>query len=94
MPHWLGFGSYVLVTGGTGLVGAHVVDNLLNRGIRVRAVARSKAKAERMLQARPQHANLLDFSFIDDLTSPGAFDEAAKGIDGVIHIASVSPDVL
>lgn len=80
----------MLVTGSTGLVGAHVVDNLLKRGIRVRAIARSKAKADRMLKSRPQYAQLLEFEFIDDLTTPGVFDNAVKGIDGVIHIASVS----
>lgn len=82
---------YVLVTGATGFVGAHVVDNLLSRGIKVRAVARSKAKAEKMLAARKQYATLLEFYYIDDLSTPGVFDDAVKGgVDGVIHLASVS----
>lgn len=66
------------------------MDNLLNRGVRVRAVARSRTKAEQMLKARPQFKKLLDFYYIDDLTSKGVFDDAVRGIDGVIHIASVS----
>ncbi|KAI1637000.1 dihydroflavonol-4-reductase [Biscogniauxia mediterranea] len=80
--------SYVLVTGATGLVGAHVVDNLLRKGIKVRAVARSKRKADLMKAARPQYASLLDFYFIDDLNTPGVFDDAVKDVDGIIHIAS------
>ena len=80
--------SYVLVTGATGLVGSHVVDNLLSKGFKVRAVARSKRKAEAMLATRAKHASQLDFCFIEDLTSPGVFDNAVKGVDGVIHIAS------
>ena len=82
--------SYVLVTGATGLIGNHVVDSLLKKGIRVRAVVRSKQKAEHMLATRQNYASKLDFYFIDDLTTPGVFDEAVKDVDGVIHPASVS----
>lgn len=82
--------SYILVTGSTGLVGSHVVDNLLRKGYKVRAVARSKQKADAFLSARAQYASKLDFYFIENLTDPGAFDEAVKDIDGVIHVASVS----
>ncbi|KAJ3580226.1 hypothetical protein NPX13_g337 [Xylaria arbuscula] len=79
--------SYVLVTGATGLVGAHVVNNLLSKGFRVRAVARSKDKADALLAAMP-NSSRLDFFFIEDLTDPIAFDGAMKDIDGVIHLAS------
>lgn len=80
----------MLVTGATGLVGSHVVDNLLQKGFRVRAVARSKAKADAFCRVRPQYSSTLEFCFIEDLTDAGAFDEAVKDVDGVIHIASVS----
>ncbi|KAI4596368.1 hypothetical protein KJ359_005497 [Pestalotiopsis sp. 9143b] len=80
--------SHVLVTGATGLVGSHVVDNLLKKGIKVRAVARSKAKADAFCSARQQHSSALTFCFIQDLTDAGAFDDAVKDVDGVIHIAS------
>lgn len=71
-------------------MGSHVVDNLLHKGFRVRAVARSKAKADAFRRARPQYSSTLEFCFIEDLTDAGAFDEAVKDMDGVIHIASVS----
>ncbi|KAI1389948.1 dihydroflavonol-4-reductase [Hypoxylon trugodes] len=80
--------AHVLVTGATGLVGSHVVDNLLRRGIKVRAVVRSKQKADSLLAARQEFASQLDFFFIDDLSTPGIFQDAVKGIDGAIHIAS------
>ncbi|KAI5926924.1 dihydroflavonol-4-reductase [Camillea tinctor] len=80
--------SHVLVTGATGFVGAHVVDSLLRKGIKVRAVARSKKKADLMKAARPQYTSLLDFYFIDDLNTPGIFDDAVKDVDGIIHVAS------
>lgn len=79
----------MLVTGATGFIGAHVVDNLLARGLRVRAVARSKAKADRMLESRSQYNSQLDFFFIDDLATPGVFDDALRNVEGVIHVASV-----
>lgn len=78
------------MTGATGLVGSHVVDTLLKRGIKVRAVARSKQKADLFTAARPQFASQLSFFFIDDLNTPGVFENAVKDIDGVIHVASVS----
>ncbi|KAH7140200.1 dihydroflavonol-4-reductase, partial [Dactylonectria estremocensis] len=79
----------VLVTGATGLVGAHVVHCLLRRDFKVRAVVRSKTKAQKMLDSFRELASRLDFYFIDDLTTPGVFQNATKDIDGVIHIASV-----
>ena len=82
--------SQVLVTGATGLVGSHVVDTLLRRGIKVRAVARSKQKADIFLAARSQYTSQLSFYFIDDLNTPGIFQDAVKDVDGVIHVASVS----
>ena len=84
------YSKFILVTGATGFVGAHIVDEALRRGYKVRAVARSTSKAERMIQDRPQYAGSLEFTFIDDLTTPGAFDNAIKGVDGVVHVASVS----
>lgn len=81
--------EYVLVTGATGFIGAHVVDNLLSRGLRVRGATRSLAKGDVMIKARPQHASSLDFVEIDDFASPGRLDDAVKGVDAVIHVASV-----
>lgn len=88
--------QYVLVTGATGFIGAHIVDQLLSRGIRVRGTTRSLAKGDTMIKARPQHAGKLDFVQIDDFDKlkdgkeqSSIFDEAVKGVDGIIHTASV-----
>ena len=79
----------MLVTGATGFIGAHVVDELLRRGIKVKGTTRSSSKARQMCQDRPEHANMLDFDVITDLAHPGVFDEAAQGVDAIIHVASV-----
>ncbi|KAJ5715393.1 uncharacterized protein N7483_012574 [Penicillium malachiteum] len=79
---------YVLVTGSTGFIGAHVVDNLLARGFSVRGSTRSAKKGEQMKAARPQYANKLDFVVVEDFTKTGVFDSVMEGIDAVIHVAS------
>lgn len=84
---------YVLLTGATGFIGAHVLDALLARpGLRVRIAARSPAKAEQLIAARPAHASRLDVVVVDDFASPNP-DIFAKalggGITGVVHVASV-----
>lgn len=81
--------SYVLVTGATGFIGAHVVDSLLKRGLKVRGATRSLQKGEQMKAARPQYASKLDFVQVKDFTNVGVFDNLIDGIDAVIHVASV-----
>ncbi|KAL3468143.1 hypothetical protein BJX64DRAFT_84985 [Aspergillus heterothallicus] len=78
----------VLVTGATGFIGAHIVDALLARGLRVRGATRSPAKGAAMLKARPQYADKLEFVQIDDFEKPGGLEDAVRGVDGVVHTAS------
>ncbi len=80
--------KYVLVTGGTGFLGAHVVDNLLSRGLRVRLAVRNLSKGEAIRDARPQYASKLDLSQVADFTANASFEEAVKDVDGIIHVAS------
>lgn len=83
----------MLVTGASGFIGAHVVDALLSRGLKVRGTTRSPAKGKVMIRARPQYESSLDFVQVGDFgdaAGDALFSEAVKGVDGIIHVASVS----
>jgi len=71
----------VLVTGGSGLVGSHVIEALRSRGTSVRALVRpaSRAAVERLgADAVP-----------GDVTDPAAWRAAALGVRGIVHAAAV-----
>ncbi|NUQ98383.1 MAG: NAD-dependent epimerase/dehydratase family protein [Streptomyces sp.] len=80
----------VLVTGGSGFVGCHLVDRLLERGYRVRTTVRSvanSAKAAPLTALQDRFPGRLEI-FEADLLVDGAFDEAMKGCEVVFHVAS------
>lgn len=80
---------YVLVTGATGFIGAHVLDDLLARGLKVRVAVRSEAKGQALRQARQQQSDRMDVVLIDDFKEASAtLDNAVRGVDGIIHVAS------
>ena len=79
----------VLVTGATGFIGAHIVDNLLARGFKVRGTTRSIAKGQSMIDARPEHKQSLEFVQTQDFEKSADFTEAVRGVGAIIHTASV-----
>lgn len=83
--------TYVLLTGATGFIGAHVLDILLQRGLRVRVAIRNLEKARLLGDARPEYAHKLDFVQVADYTAATSFKEAVMDVGGIIHVASVSP---
>ncbi|MBA2392576.1 MAG: NAD-dependent epimerase/dehydratase family protein [Ktedonobacteraceae bacterium] len=84
----------VLVTGGSGFIGAHCILQLLDAGYRVRTTVRSltrEAEVRTMLKAGgAEPGERLSFAAAD-LTSDAGWSEAVAGCDYVLHVASPFP---
>ncbi|EQB51727.1 NAD dependent epimerase/dehydratase [Colletotrichum gloeosporioides Cg-14] len=79
-----------LVTGGSGFIAQHLVNELLLQGIRVNATVRSLENAKKVASLnalQKKHAGRLQF-FEADLLKPGSFKEAMHGCSVVHHVAS------
>jgi len=74
----------VLVTGGAGFIGSHVVDQLLADGAEVRVVDNLSAHAGEV----PSYLSPAVDLRIGDLAVPGVADEAVADVDAVCHQAS------
>lgn len=80
-------GSIILVTGASGFIGSHVVQEALNAGYKVVGTARSDEKAENTKKIFNNNPNY-STTIVKDFQHEGAFDEAVQGVDSVIHVAS------
>ena len=67
----------ILVTGGSGMLGSAVVEQLLEQG-----------EAVRVFDLIP-HASALVESVVGDIRNPEEIRRACVGVDGVIHVASL-----
>ncbi|WP_027058054.1 SDR family oxidoreductase [Mesorhizobium loti] len=87
-------GELVLVTGGSGFLGAHCILELLKAGFRVRTTVRSakrEADVLAMLKAGgAEPGDRLSFA-IADLMSDTGWPQAVAGCDYVLHVASPFP---
>jgi len=86
----------VLVTGGSGFIGAHCIIQLLEAGYRVQTTVRSlkrEADVRAMLKTGGVDAGDALTFFAADLTSDAGWVEAITGCDYVLHVASPFPTV-
>ena len=72
----------VLVTGGTGFVGQHVVHALRARKITVRALVRKPARATRLAAWGVELVT-------GDVTDPTSVQAACEGVDRVVHLVAI-----
>jgi UDP-glucose 4-epimerase len=71
----------VLVTGGAGFIGSHVVDKLVERGITPRIFD---------VVPSPHHAPGEIDTYLGDLTDLDALKDAVDGCDAVIHLGAIA----
>ncbi|KAH7148434.1 dihydroflavonol-4-reductase [Dactylonectria macrodidyma] len=89
-------GKTVLVTGGSGFIGAHVIVQALEKGYSVRTTVRSLRRSDvvrdkiRNGGISEERAGAVEFFEVDLLGDKG-WDEACKGCDFVVHVASPYP---
>jgi nucleoside-diphosphate-sugar epimerase len=79
-----------LVTGGSGFVACHLVQQLLQQGGVVHTTVRNlanKSKIQPLLALQQQYPGQLHL-FEADLLTPGSFDTAMEGCSVVHHVAS------
>lgn len=77
----------VLVTGGCGNIGAHVVALLLQRGYAVRAVDLDTPKNRKVAALWPSQVQVQ----FGTICSPALVSDAVQGVDHVLHLAAMVP---
>ncbi|KAL2146070.1 hypothetical protein VTI28DRAFT_5163 [Corynascus sepedonium] len=83
----------VLLTGGSGFIAAHILEQLLAKGHSVVTTVRSEEKAAKIREAYPSQAAAGDLitAIVPDIAQPNAFDEVVAqnpGLEVVLHTAS------
>jgi dihydroflavonol-4-reductase len=72
--------SQILITGATGFIGRRLTRDLVERGDRVRILARNRAKAHDLFS---DHVEVV----VGDVGDPASLETACRGIGTIYHIA-------
>jgi dihydroflavonol-4-reductase len=80
----------VLVTGGTGFIGLHCIQQLLDSGYEVRTTIRTESRKEEVIEAMRKHSSNPERLevVIADLLKDDGWNEDVSGCRYVLHIAS------
>ena len=75
----------ILITGGTGFVGSHLVSRLVKKGELVRVLVRENSNIDYLRKLNVEIC-------LGDVTDKNSIKAAVKGVDLVYHIAALFPD--
>lgn len=78
----------VLITGGAGFIGSHLVDTLLERGYSVRVYDNLEPQVHGELQKIPDYLNKKAELIVGDIKNKDKLKKAIKNIDVVYHLAA------
>ncbi|KAL9115945.1 MAG: hypothetical protein Q9227_000313 [Pyrenula ochraceoflavens] len=83
----------ILITGATGMVGFKTLIEALEAGYRARIVVRHNGSIEKLRgnQRIRRHERDIDFTIVPDQQTVGAFDDAVRNVDYIIHLANPIP---
>ena len=74
--------TVILVTGGTGFVGSHLVPQLVETGDKIRCLVRSPAKAKTLQRYGVELV-------LGDVTRLQILEQAMRGVETVIHLVAI-----
>jgi nucleoside-diphosphate-sugar epimerase len=81
----------VLLTGGNGFIGSHILARLLDRGFSVCCAVRTQEKGDKILRDFAAQQDQLTITIVSDIVQPEAYRSAVQGtppFDTVFHTAS------
>jgi nucleoside-diphosphate-sugar epimerase len=81
----------VLVTGGSGFIAMHVIEQLWRKGYAVKTTVRNKERAQELQAFAKAHHKTLTVVQAD-LCQEKGWDEATKEVVAVLHVASPFPN--
>jgi len=79
----------ILITGGAGFIGAHVANELLSRGYRVRALDNLAPQVHGEERLRPTYLNRDVELIVGDIRDPQTVARALDHVDAVIHLVAL-----
>ncbi len=85
----MGMSKQILITGGAGFIGAHLADELLARGYRVRALDSLSPQVHGDGCARPAYLSPDVELVVGDVRDAAAVKRALRDVDAVYHLAAM-----
>src|SRR5690606_23595192 len=80
--------QHVLITGGAGFIGSHVVDELLEHGYAVRVLDNLTPQVHGPMARRPDYLDPRAELVVGDVRDVARVRRALDGVDLVVHLAA------